>query len=435
MRVLYDLTYATRGNSGIPKDTRDVGQILINSDQIEVDFILNSYSYVERGNREKDFWIERQIGSSLRGNSKRELLPPLVLNFLIAIQSLSIFRRVKTRTVEPRQAENILTFLNLKNLRLNGQNPSVSFFVISYFARFVRPRNRRLFRLDTPGYDFFVQQQVDPIEAKGKTIHIVRLHDFLPISHPQYFDAVAVQAFAKSLEVMLKHGDKVFVFDTESTANEFRERFGKNLDVRSIPCVIESVDVGMKTKISRRNQICVVNTLEPRKRVSLAIDGFLLGKIKGDIPLDWELHIVGKEGWLQKDLVEKLKKGWFGDDVVYHGEVTSLQLDRIYLESKIVLSTTAAEGFGLPPLEGMARGCLPVISNITQHLETIGDLGIYFQGQDPISVSMALSEAISLLSENPENLPTELRNHVVERFSEKVISKKWAELLKSLKPL
>ncbi len=127
MRVLYDLTYATRGSSGIPKDTRDVGQILVNCDQIEVDFILNSYSYVARGNREKDFWIERQIGSSLREKSTRELLPPLVVKLQIAIQSLSIFRRVKTRTVEPRQAENILTFLNLKNLRLNGQNPSVSF--------------------------------------------------------------------------------------------------------------------------------------------------------------------------------------------------------------------------------------------------------------------------------------------------------------------
>ena len=433
MRVLYDITYATRGMSGIPKDTRDVGQILINSDQIKVDFILNSYSYVARGNREKGFWIERQIGSSLRVDPTRELLPPLFLKFLIAIQSLSIFRRVKTRTAEPRQAENILNFFNLKNLGLNQQNPSVRFFVISYFARFVRPRYRRPFRLDTPGYDFFVQQQVDPIEVKGNTIHIVRLHDILPISHPQYFDAIAVHAFAKSLEVMLKHGDKVFVVDTESTANEFRERFGKNLDVRSIPCVIESVDVGVKTKISRRNQICVVNTIEPRKRVSLAIDGFLLGKIKGDIPLDWELHIVGKEGWLQRDLVEKLKKGWFGDDVVYHGDVTSFQLDRIYLESKIVLSTSVAEGFGLPPLEGMARGCLPVISNIPQHLETIGDLGIYFHGNDPILVSKALSEAISLLSENPENLSTELTNHVVERFSERVISKKWVELLESLK--
>ena len=81
----------------------------------------------------------------------------------------------------------------------------------------------------------------------------------------------------------------------------------------------------------------------------------------------------------------------------------------------------------------MARGCLPVISNIPQHLETVGDLGIYFQGNDPILVSKALREAISLLSENPENLPTELRNHVVERFSEKVISKKWVELLESLK--
>ena len=435
MRVLYDITYATRGFSGIPKDTRDVGQILINADQIEVDFILNPYSYVRRGNRNDKYWVERQIGSSLRTTSTRELLPPIVLRSLIAIQSLSIFRRVKTRTLEPKQAEDILAFLNLKNLRLNRKNPLVRLFVISYLARFARPKNRRLFRLDTPEYDFFIQQQVDPIEVKGNSVHIVRLHDFLPISHPQYFDSVAVHAFTKSLEIMLKHGDKVFVFDTESTANEFREKFGKDFDVRSIPCIIELVDDSIKNKISRRNQICVVNTVEPRKRISLAIDGFLLAKLNGDIPLDWELHIVGKEGWLQSNLVEELKKGKFGDDVIYHGEVTGFQLDMIYSQSKIVLSTTAAEGFGLPPLEGMARGCLPVISNIPQHLETIGELGVYFQGNEPLLVSKALSEAISRLSENSENLSHKLRTHVVERFSEKVISKKWVELLESLKPL
>jgi len=107
------------------------------------------------------------------------------------------------------------------------------------------------------------------------------------------------------------------------------------------------------------------------------------------------------------------------------------ELEKVYSESKILLSTSAAEGFGLPPLEGMAHGCIPVVSNIPQHHETVGDLGFYFDGEDPNCVALKIGEAVNALSAQDVSIPSRLIDHVRSNYSDQVISGMWKNLLTS----
>jgi glycosyltransferase involved in cell wall biosynthesis len=431
MKILYEVTYATRGQTGIPRDTKALAKILLNSDGLQSDLILNPRGYTRRKNKDKKDlrWASNELGNALRNEPGHTILPSLVLSALTVLQSFSPRRLVHLLKVNGMHLSNVFNFLHLEPTFKQKYESQVLLMMITYASRFVRPGYLKPFRINTSGYDIFIQQQVDPISISKKTTHIVRLHDILPISHPQYFNQNAVEIFSKSLSLMLKGSRKIWVMDTQHSANEFKEYFGDELDVRIVPCVVQAKRLHAEIQMKKLNQICLVNTIEPRKRTKIAIDGFMEAKGSALLPQDWQLVIVGKEGWQEKSLVKSLRAQEFGPDIVFKENCSDFDLEKIYSESKIVLSTTAAEGFGLTPLEGMAYGCLPVVSDIPQHHETIQDLGLYFEGESPQRIAEKLGQALEVLSENELEVSKKLMKHIQTNYSEELISKKWLDLL------
>jgi glycosyltransferase involved in cell wall biosynthesis len=432
LKILYELTYATRGQSGIPRDTASVAKILVNGKNFQTDLVLNPRTHIQRSifKQPKESWESEVLGSALRKEPGRSVLPPIFTSGLILLQSLSLKRKVSFYFLSEKMNLNAL-----KHLKLNGAPAStrIALISVSYLARFARPAFLKPFKLSTSEYDVFIQQQVDPMNVGKNTIHVVRLHDFLPVTHPQLFDQNAVKIFTKSLRIMLKGQKKIWVMDSESTAKDFREYFGSDLDVRVIPCSITPAkSSGAQISAARKNQICIVNTIEPRKRVSLAISGFREAKSLGKLSPDWELIIIGAEGWQEGNLASGLRKGVFGRDVIFKENAADFELQQVFGESKIVLSAAAAEGFGLPPLEGMINGCVPVVSDIPQHRETVRDNGFYFSGENPEEIANALGEAAALVADNDSQIAKNLRRYVEENYSEEVIGKMWGKLINSL---
>jgi glycosyltransferase involved in cell wall biosynthesis len=431
MKILYEITYAARGQTGIPRDTKALAGILLNLDGLQSDLILNPRGYTRRKNKNKrDLrWASNELGDALRNEPGQTILPSRVLSALTVLQSFSPRRLVHMLQLNRMHLSNVFSFLHLEPTFKQKYESQVLLLMITYASRFVRPGYLKPFRIKTSGYDIFIQQQVDPICVSKKTTHIVRLHDILPISHPQYFNQNAVEIFTKSLSIMLKGSRKIWVMDTQHSANEFKEYFGNELDVRIVPCVVQAKKLHAEIQMKKLNQICLVNTIEPRKRTKIAIDGFIEAKREALLPQDWQLVIVGKEGWQEKSLAENLRGQVFGSDIVFKENCSDFDLDKVYSESKIVLSATAAEGFGLTPLEGMAYGCLPVVSDIPQHHETIQDLGLYFEVDSPQRLAEKLGLALEILSENELDVSKKLMKHVRTNYSEELISKKWLDLL------
>jgi glycosyltransferase involved in cell wall biosynthesis len=435
MKILYELTYATRGQSGVPRDAASVAKILINRGEFETDLVLNPRTHIKRSifKQPREAWESTVLGDALRREPGRSVIPPLLKSGLIFLQSLSLKRKVRIYFLSEKMNSNTLSHLKLAKLGGTIKKTRIALISLSYLARFSRPEFLKPFILDTSGYEVFIQQQADPISVRENTIHVVRLHDFLPVTHPQLFDQNAVKVFTKSLRIMLKGKKKIWVMDSESTANEFKAYFGTNQDVRVIPCAIPTGKFGRAQRdILRKKQICMVNTIEPRKRVSLAISGFREAKNLGRLPADWELVIVGREGWQEGQLANGLRKGLFGKDVIFIENATNFQVQQVFSESKIVLSTSAAEGFGLPPLEGMMNGCIPVVSDIPQHRETVRENGFYFSGENPEEIANALGEAAELVESSNSEFANNLKNYVEENYSEQVIGNMWGNLVNSL---
>jgi len=82
------------------------------------------------------------------------------------------------------------------------------------------------------------------------------------------------------------------------------------------------------------------------------------------------------------------------------GWLTPEALDTLYAESTLLVFPTFFEGFGLPVLEAMARGCPVVCSDIPVLHEVAGDAAVYVDSRDAIR----LAESIGGLLSWPEEL-------------------------------
>ena len=132
----------------------------------------------------------------------------------------------------------------------------------------------------------------------------------------------------------------------------------------------------------------MVGTIEPRKGHEQVLSAFE-SLWRGD--LDANLVIVGKQGWMVEQLIDRIRAHpelgkrlfWLegpGDD----------QLQRLYEVSNCLLVASLGEGFGLPLLEAAVHG-LPILArDLPVFREVAGDCATYFRGSEPQELADAI---------------------------------------------
>ena len=100
------------------------------------------------------------------------------------------------------------------------------------------------------------------------------------------------------------------------------------------------------------------------------------------------LVLVGKEDYFYKRLKEEASDLNLWNEevpdspVVFAGYVPDAELEILYRQAIFYIFPSLYEGFGLPPLEAMAKGC-PVISSDKSCLpEVLGEAALYFNPED-----------------------------------------------------
>jgi len=83
-------------------------------------------------------------------------------------------------------------------------------------------------------------------------------------------------------------------------------------------------------------------------------------------------------------------------NVLFLDDVDDDELDCLYRHAKLFVYPSLYEGFGLPPLEAMARGIVVVSSNAASLSEILGDACIFFDPENIDSIADALKKALSL---------------------------------------
>ena len=127
--------------------------------------------------------------------------------------------------------------------------------------------------------------------------------------------------------------------------------------------------------------LLAVGTIEPRKGLDV------LARACAALP-GVALVLAGPPGWgdvpgLDRPAVRRL------------GQVSDADLDALYGGALSLVMPSRTEGFGLPALEAMARGCPVVVSGAGALPEVVGDAGVIVPPGDPDALAGALAALVA----------------------------------------
>ncbi len=118
------------------------------------------------------------------------------------------------------------------------------------------------------------------------------------------------------------------------------------------------------------NTIVYVGNVKPHKGLDILLEAFK--NLNND---DYKLKIIGqKEKFLVGSTYDETKY----KNVIFTGRITDEELMDEIMRAKYLVQPSLYEGFGVPPLEALYLGTIPVLSNIQVFKEVYSDLSVIF---------------------------------------------------------
>ena len=162
--------------------------------------------------------------------------------------------------------------------------------------------------------------------------------------------------------------------------------------------------------------ILSVGKVEPRKNIGRLIDAFLQTKKE-----DWELVVVGPQGWDNK--IETVKQ----NSVKFTGYVEDGELHALYELSQFFVYPSLWEGFGYPVIEAMMHKKAVAASDNSSLKELVEGRGIVF---DPLSTFDITASLITLMEDGKVKASCEQKGY---KFSQQFTWKRYYDgLMKTL---
>ncbi len=144
--------------------------------------------------------------------------------------------------------------------------------------------------------------------------------------------------------------------------------------------------------------ILYVGNAYPHKNLEVLLSVF--SGLRQDHP-SLRLVLVGREDYFYKRLKEVAEKlslwheNVLESPVVFPGYVPDAELEVLYRQARLYVFPSLYEGFGLPALEAMAKGCPVASSNRSSLPEILGDAAVYFDPEDKSDVAAKIETMLS----------------------------------------
>ena len=238
---------------------------------------------------------------------------------------------------------------------------------------------------------------------------IVAFHDITFYRFPRLHQKIKRLYFKSLIPLSIKKS-RAIISVSQSTKDDLVSRF-KKIDPGKISVIYHGVEqIKEKEKeletiaekvmaehgISPQKYILFVGTLEPRKNIKGLLQAFhSIRESNAKIKDEFKLVIVGKKGWLFKEIFEITKGLHLEEAVVFTGYVEEEEKQALLLNAFLFVYPSFYEGFGIPILEAMACGIPVITGNVSALPEVAGDAAIFINPNDRGEISTAMAGVLT----------------------------------------
>ncbi|MEQ9115194.1 MAG: glycosyltransferase [Rickettsiales bacterium] len=229
----------------------------------------------------------------------------------------------------------------------------------------------------------------------NKVIKIIRLHDLIPITHPNLTPFFSTLLLKNNLRYNAREKNTLFICNSNQSKKELLFYYPNLSDrVFILPCHIEM----QSPNILSQNYSLLIAALEPKKNIY----NFLLGWRNYVLNNNsaYSLYIIGNKGWKNSkvsQLISSLKK-LFPEKIKTLNKLSDSEVSHYISNCKYLVSPSIREGFGLPQVEAIMKKKSILTSNIGIFHETNKKCATTF---NPFSVN-DICEKIKIM-ESKEN--------------------------------
>lgn len=309
----------------------------------------------------------------------------------------------------------------------------------SHFLAYRSPGSWRRLLIDIPAilaeykFDFAHFQNIAPFRLHG-TRSIVTLHDILykeyNLGYSFWYRRVRDLAFGRSIRNATIRST-VSEYSRQGIASQYNMPASSVHVLPNAPCFkqglfsAETAKTYLRDRYGIENFILNVSRVELRKNQELLMDAFI------DLELykkGLSLVFIGRDSKATKSYKEKLKKYASPSKIYWLEQVGQQELEAFYTAARLFVYPSAAEGFGIPPLE--AACCLtPVLCSATTAMKDFDFFHPY--RFDPGEKDVLYRLLIKMIDHPPtEEQLLHTRERIQERYNAKDTAERFAELIR-----
>lgn len=340
----------------------------------------------------------------------RQLYGGVSRYFVELARRLSITEKTKVQVLAPLYINRYLTELDpgIVSGRQLAWAPKASGKLMNIYNRASSHNRIAAFGPDIVHETYFAQRPVSP-RSKGQ--RIITVHDMIHERYPEYFPSWDNTAANKRSAI--KHAAHIICV-SENTRRDLIEI--ENVDANKLSVVHHGFNSIIPRATETKPLIVEPYLLHVGIRTGYKNFKRLLSAYAGssDLRDNYRLVCFGGGKFERSEEREKKKYGLSNDSLVWMGGSDSV-LHQLYRHAAALVCPSLYEGFGITPLEAMARNCPVVCSNGGSTPEVVGDAGEFFDPEDTSAIASAIKNVVC-----SDKRSAELRalgRHRITRFS------------------
>ncbi|QHQ36843.1 glycosyltransferase family 4 protein [Algicella marina] len=214
------------------------------------------------------------------------------------------------------------------------------------------------------------------IRAGGAHTIATLLHDVIPLDFPEYTRPEAVPRFETQFRTMAEASD-LLIHNSAYTAERaahWLDEFG--LAVPGVTALLgcDPLPLPTATAAASPPTFVTLGTIEPRKNHLLLLN--VWRRFHDTLPPEKvpHLHIVGRRGWENENIVDILDRAPFmGRTVFEHGFLSDEDLGALLSSATALLFPSFVEGFGYPLVEAVQMRKPCIAADLPPFREIAGD--------------------------------------------------------------